>query len=246
MVLGRCWHEYLEYLRPGWAAGIRLGLLLLGILMAALIVIGFQSRIRRQPSVIEYYVFFYLASMAVIWFHYEVYRYLMPVAPFLLLYMTDGLRWVWQKGRPSRAGVHRLPVVCLGLLLAVNVVHSAVEIYKYKYSVHRAGQNFAPYKKMVQWLKINVPPDHTVVADEPRWYALETNLKVTTFLKSKNPEHVMRYLDTLDGAVIVFDAKRRFQRLCLVPMFERFIDRFELLQTFNHLKIYRLKMETHP
>jgi len=241
MSVGRCWHEYLEYLRPGWTAAIQACLYFFGILTGALFVVGFLVRIRNKPSVVEYYVFFYLASMSVIWFYYEVYRYLMPVAPFLFLYIADGLRWVSQKIWVRRKGIQRLHVIFLGFLLFVNVVHSAVEIYKYKFSDHRAKLLFAPYSKTVQWLKTNVPPDKIIVADEPRWYALETNLKVATFLKSRNPEHVMKYLDAFPEAVIVFDTKRRFQRICLTPVFERDADRFDLLQVFDHVKLYRLK-----
>ena len=48
------------------------------------IIIGYVSQVLQKPSIIEYYVFFYLAIMSVIWFHYEVYRYLMPIVPFLV------------------------------------------------------------------------------------------------------------------------------------------------------------------
>jgi hypothetical protein len=238
LLFGRIWHEYAEYQDPALAGIIKVFLYAAGALILILTGLGFWSACKKGPSIVEYYTMLYLAVMSVIWFHYEPYRYLMPIAPFLMLYLVQGLQFLFNRSVRIRK---RLVTGFLWVLLAVNVFHAGLEVYKYKYSNRNAIGLFRPYKATVLWLKKYVMPDEILVADEPRWYALETGLKVTTFLKSRDPEKVMKDIEQLPNAIIVFDPSRRFQKLCLVPVFQKHENRFRLVQEFGHIRIFELR-----
>jgi len=240
-LFGRYWHEYTEYKFPHLTNIIQPLLYVIGAFLLIFFLLGFVLELRKKPSVIWYYTLFYLLIMSVIWFNYEVYRYIMPISTFILLYTIDGFVFFLERFRKGIRPVKRIVYPALLVLLAINVFHSVIEVYKYKYSSQNANSIFQPYKSTVVWLKKSVLPDEIIIADEPRWYALETGLKVTTFLKSRDADKVMRYIEQFPRSVIVFDNKRRFQRLCLVPMFQKYENRFRLLQEFGHIKIYQFR-----
>jgi hypothetical protein len=240
-LFGRYWHEYAEYKYPAIDGIIRPFLWSVGAVFLVLMVLGFWAECKRGPSIVEYYTLFYLAVMSIIWFHYEPYRYLMPVGPFLLLYVVQGLSFFLGMLRRTVPARRRWVFGFLLIVLVVNIFHAGLEVYKYKFSDRNATELFSPYKATVAWLKKYVMPDEVVIADEPRWYALETGLKVTTFLKSLDPEKVLSDLDRFPNALIVLDSKRHFQKLCLVPVFQKHNDRFSLIQEFGHIRIFRLK-----
>jgi hypothetical protein len=240
-VFGRTWHEYAQYKYPAFNGIIWALIWIFGAVFTVLTVLGFLDACKKGPTIVEYTTLFYLAIMMIIWFSYEPYRYLMPVGPFLFYYLTRGLLLVPEALKRPPAAWRRRIVVFLLVVLGVNVFHAGIEVYKYKFSERNAFSLFRPYKATVAWLKAYVMPGEILVADEPRWYALETGLRVTTFLKSRDPEKVLDDLSRLNGAVIVFDPSRHFQKLCLVPVFEKYGDRFRLIQEFGHIRIYELK-----
>jgi hypothetical protein len=235
LFFGRCWHEYFEWIAPGSAPWINAGLFVLGGAIFVLMVVGFIREVTRKPTVVEYYLFFYLAIMSVIWFNYEVYRYLMLITFLLLFYFFAGLQFVLKKARIPE----RVFYGCLIGLFAVNVVHAGAEIYKYKFSRDSSKIKFAPYLETVTWLKSNVVPGQMIVADDPRWYALETGLSVTLYPISRDTGKVCEYIRKWPDAVIVYDPRRRFSDACLLPVLEQKKRDFTLVREIGHLKIYR-------
>jgi hypothetical protein len=241
MLAGRSWHEYVEYARPNASRWVNSLLIILGIPVVLLMLSGFIVESIRGPSILEYYTFFYLAVMSIIWFHTEPYRYLMPIAPLLLYYLVAGIRWSADKiaGESSRAKLVLTGV--LTVLLLVNGIQAAVEIYRYRFSPQNAKEASIPYRATVVWLKEHVEMGEMIIADDSRWYALEVEKPVTTFLSSRDTVRAYRYIAEIPRPVVVFDEKRPLQRICLLPVLQTYPDRFELLKSFDHLHIYRYK-----
>ena|GEM_PF-2269443 len=239
LLLGRSWHETIEYRYPHLKKFLNLSLYVVGSLFFIIIVIGFISRVSRKPSFIEYYVFFYLAIMSIIWFHYEVYRYLMPITPFLVFYFSMGLllilKRVFNKLRTARSVLYGL----ITFVLFVNICQAGVEIYRYKFTDMNPKKMFAPYKTTVKWLKEHVQSDEIIIADDPRWYALETELPVTMFPVSRDVNKVYHYISQFPESVIVFDPRRPLTKSCLQPVLEKYAGRFQFLKTIGHLTLYR-------
>ena len=237
LFFGRTWHEYAEWISPRLAPFIDTALVILGGCIVLFIGLGFYTEISRKPSIVEYYMFFYLAIMAVVWFNYEVYRYLMLITSFLLFYFIEGIRFAAKKAKRS----NRFACGCIIGIFAVNVLHAGAEIYKYKYSSTNSKTKFAPYLETVTWLKLHVPHGEMVVADDPRWYALETGLNVTMFPITRNEREVFEYIKQWHNPIVVYDQKRRFSNLCLLPVLERQENRFKLVKQIGHLRIYEFQ-----
>jgi hypothetical protein len=232
-----------EYTRPNASRWVNSLLIILGIPVVLLMLSGFIVESIRGPSILEYYIFFYLAVMSIIWFHTEPYRYLMPIAPLLLYYLVAGIKWSANKiaGESSKAKLVLTGV--LTALLLVNGFHAAIEIYRYRFSTQNAKEASLPYKSTVIWLKEHVKMGEMIVADDSRWYALEVEKPVTTFLSSRDTARSYRYIAEFPRSIIVFDERRPLQRICLLPVLQTYPDRFVLLKSFDHLHIYRYKQE---
>lgn len=138
--LGRNWHEYIEYVSPKAFKITQVILLSSGTLLTIFILIGFISEVIRGPTVIEYYTFFYSGLMSIVWFHYEVYRYLMPIVPFLFFYffvgIYRGLNRIMKQSERVKPLIKKLAIV----FLVINIAHAGVEIYRYKFSSQNAKQ----------------------------------------------------------------------------------------------------------
>ncbi|MBN2030712.1 hypothetical protein JW824_10765 [bacterium] len=238
-VFGRSWYEYLDYRYPRLGRIVNPLIVVLGIIMTLLISIGFLNRMIRHRSVIEYYVLFYLAIMMVIWFHYEVYRYLMPVAIFLVYYMVIGISAVIQKIIQNRTLCKSVITVLLISIFIINLFQAAIEIYRYKFSSHSEKLAFAPNYSAVVWLKENVNTREIIIADDARWYALETGLSVTPSPIFRNIEKVYQYIQQFPDSILVINSSRYFHRVCMIPVLQKYGAHFNLLEEFGNIQIYR-------
>ena len=243
MFIGRSWHEYVEFTKPGWSRWSNRILVVSGVFILLLMLTGWFLQVTRKPSVMEYYVLFYMAMMSVVWFYTEAYRYLMPVAPFLVYYSIIGFGWIVSKWR--KKPVDRSPIVygVLVVLLAFNICQAGIEIYRYRFSPEYPRSCAGTYKATVSWLREQATPGTLIIADDSRWYALETERPVTTYLTSRDAEKTYRYLTKFPDAYLVVDEMRPLQRHYLVPIVKAHPDRFELVQSIGHIRIYRCRPE---
>jgi hypothetical protein len=237
LMFGRTWHEYALWAKPEFAGPAQAGLVVLGIVLLLFIILGLGRGLKRGPTVAEWYGLFYLGIMFVIWFHYEAYRYLMLMLPFLWLYLAMGMQWVF--GRLVKHGASdRWTAGFLAFFFVVNALQAGAEIYRYKYSAGSPKNTLKPYIEMAEWLKETVKPGQMVVADDPRWYALETGLPVTMFPITDDNNKVAEYIRQWPDAVVVYDMKRRFSKLCLQPVLDDARNGFVLVRAIGHLRVY--------
>ena len=239
MLVGRVWHEGAVFLFPRSAAAVDVLLTVSGAFLFLFMAAGFVRQVWKGPTAIEFTVSGYLLVLSIVWFYNEPYRYLMPIGPFLILYLVGGISFFSDRfGRFSeRKG--RLISIVLFFLLAVNIAQAAVEIYQYRFSGRNARVRFQPVLSAVAWLKQNALPDEVVLADDPRWYALTTGRNVTAFLKSRDGDKGMRFIEQFPRSVIVFDEQRRLSALCLEPILRKYRDRFRPLGEFGPIHLYR-------
>jgi 4-amino-4-deoxy-L-arabinose transferase-like glycosyltransferase len=237
LLFGRTWHEYAAWVNPSLARPIDAGLYAAGAVLILLILLGAWRALLRGPTVVEFYTLFYFGIMCVVWFRYEVYRYLMLMIPFLWLYLAMGMQWL--VGKAAKHALAGRFLTCFFVcFFAVNVLQATAEVYRYKYSENSPGNLFKPYLEIVAWLKGHVKPGQMVIADDPRWYALETGLPVTMFPITGDSRKVLDYIRQWPDAVVVYDIKRRFSKFCLYPVLEDAQNGFFLIHTIDHLQVY--------
>jgi hypothetical protein len=246
LLFGRTWHEYAAWVNPALARPFDAGLYAAGAVILLLILAGVWRALSRGPSVAEFYTLFYFGIMFLIWFHYEAYRYLMLMVPFLWLYLAMGVQWLVRKAVKSPSS-DRLVIGFFIGSFAVNALQAGAEVYRYKYSSTSPRHLFKPYLETVEWLKKTVRPGQMVIADDPRWYALETGLPMTMFPITADGRKVLEYIRQWPDAVVVYDVRRRFSKACLQSVLEDPRNGFALVHTVEHLQVYRLNVpETKP
>ncbi|MCX7826089.1 MAG: glycosyltransferase family 39 protein [Verrucomicrobiae bacterium] len=209
-----------NYLNPLRIAAYGAAFLILGILVG---LGGWRvSKTDRGLSLIA--VLIYCASMLVAQ-RAAVQRYLLPLFPFLLWFIAEGLNLAWERWRPHRGKPEapatptgfplRWPTtVCLIGLLLPNLVNIAREIRQ----VHRADY-YATLEKgawkdlwaVSEWIRQHAPP-------EARLFTRE--FAVMHFW-TKRP-CVWRFKDTRPGDLLVLehipDLRRRFNQWQVEPL----------------------------
>ncbi len=238
-VFGRSWYEYLNDQYSGLIRIVNPLIVILGIIITLLMLIGFLNRMILHRSVIEYYVFFYLAVMMVIWFHYEVYRYLMPVAIFLTYYMVVGISVTIQKFLKNKTLCQSLITILLISIFIINLFQAAIEIYRYQFSPHSEKIAFEPNYSAVNWLRENANSGEIIIADDARWYALETGLPVTPSPIFRDIEKAYQHILRFPGSILVINSSRYFHRICMIPVLQKYSAHFTLLKEFGDIHIYR-------
>ncbi len=235
--LGRNWHEWISYRFPDAVPLVNNGLFIIGLVMSLFIFLGFILKFKQNPSIMEYYVFFYLAMMSIIWFYVEAYRYVMPITSFLLFYFFTGVSFIIQ--RISKKSKRVISYILISFFL-INVFQAGLEIYRYQFASQNEKTMFTSNLLTAAWLKENITPDELIIADDPRWYVLETGLPVTPSPIFRDMEKVYRHITQFQGSIIVVDQARYFQRVCIVPVLQKYPDHFDLLKEFGQIQIYRL------
>ena len=157
---------FLQLLWPTDHFGIQRGVLGLGIclLIAGLVFFGLTYRIRREWSVTDVFLLFYLGMM-VLW-PWPPARFMSPVLPLLILLGIQGLNWTIGRIRQTAAK----PVARLAVF-ALLVVSIAVADYKVaKQSINlgavyptASGYNdWRHFEDMYRWIDANLPDDAIV------------------------------------------------------------------------------------
>jgi hypothetical protein len=95
--------------------------------LSLLIIVGFAMSLRRKVALADLVVAFTLL-ITIAW-PWDTFRFLMPLAPFLLFYLLDALRWIWELIRPKvqlqPAPSWQTPMIFASLLLALYLFDHA-------------------------------------------------------------------------------------------------------------------------
>lgn len=198
---------------------------------------GFCVDYVRRRSILEYYLIFYFSVLFLIWFRFEAFRYMMPVFGLLIFYFMTGFQTVF--GKLIKIKKQRL-ITCgvLVLFLLFNLYNTYREIDYYKFSEKSSRIVFQPYKETIDWLKRNVEPGTVIVADDVRWYVLESGLLCTSFLRSRNVDAVYNYIQQFPKSIIVYDENRAIQRRLLRPVIQKYHKSFSLLEQIGHIFLF--------
>ncbi len=225
-LLGRSWHEWASYRFPDSVSLVNAGLSVLGLTATFFILLGFFLKLKKTLSLMEYYVLFYLFIMFVIWFYVEVYRYLMPIIPFLLFYLFTGVKFMIHKILKKDKRIFAYIVI---LFFIINVGHAGLEVYRYQFAPQNEKNAIVSNVVAAEWLKDNMKSNELIFADDPRWHVLETELSVAPLPIYKDIEKVYQHIGQYPESVVFIDQNRYFHRVCIIPVLQKYPDHFTIL-----------------
>ena len=204
----------------------------LALVLCGFMVIGFLYVVRKRLGVAENY--FALSFLAILLFEDVVsdVRYLMPLVPLMLFYISDGLTLAAKKATSLRN--HAAPAVAVMAVIATIGAFSQLERAPQNIEMirrYRAGDRFAGYHPnwrsffvASDWVSANTPEDAVVTVRKPRLFHLWTGRKITEYPFSTDPDSVLDVI--LDSDFVVVDQISGTTGQYLVPAIEKAPERF--------------------
>ncbi len=200
----------------------------LSIASSILIVIGLAGRMIRRKEVFEIYTILYLAVCLVwpdVW---ASLRFLLPILPFLFIYVLTALRDGALLLR--RFGVPRWSHIVVALILAFPALRAnrlyAVEGNEY-------GTNWVNYFKAARWVKENTDESAIVACRKPYLFYLVSRRRTDPYLWSYDEDKVFQQMVDHGVEYVVVSQLSGTERKYLVPSVNKHSDRFRVLRRFT-------------
>ncbi len=159
----------------GLEFGYTVNALVLVVLLAA-IVFGFLVAIRAQVTEVDVFVIGYLALLVFFPVHLESLRYLLPIFPFLLLYMIKGCQIVVSRFAAPVASQGIVLVFFGCLYTPFYLVHDQMEQPR----THTAD---ASSRQMFDFVRTHMDSDEILLTRKPRLMAFATGYRASIWPK---------------------------------------------------------------
>ena len=206
----------------------------LAVVVCCLALVGLVRAMRRRPGAPE--LDFVLTCMAIMLFQSSVndVRYLVPLIPLVLVYMSDGASALT---RASRGFLPRLFPVFLTGALAVLALGAQAARFPANIDMiaqYRAGDRYAGYHpawttffEAAEWVKSNTPADASVTVRKPRLFNALADRRALVYPFSTEADSVLRVVRGTEYVVIdaLFPTTRRY----LLPALRQELDDFNLV-----------------
>jgi 4-amino-4-deoxy-L-arabinose transferase-like glycosyltransferase len=167
-----------------------------GLVLLLLLLLGWLVRLRRSPSLLEWFAAAYTALILTYFAYNE--RLLLPLVPFVYLYLVELFRFVAERlseraSRPQRVALlPALPVAALLLLNASNLPTSlAAGEWQHQGVPH--AQRWADLETVAGWLRENTPPDAKVLCVRAPSLAVLSGRRTYTMAFPRGRDLVRRY-----------------------------------------------------
>ena len=197
---------------------------LVPIALGLLILIGIALHLMRREWLIPLYVLFFLALISVTPFTDMFTRYLIPLTPFLCLFLFEAVIWL---KRNTETAPFRLPriagcflvvlVSCLCLLQAPFYLKDMYMRYHQQVAYHDRQGRMVEYRLFfydepcraldagLDWLNSKAHPSDIVAVSMPHWVFLRTGLKTVMPPFEPDPARVDVLLDSVSVNYAVLD-----------------------------------------
>lgn len=212
----------------------------LGLVVLALVALGWATRARAGPGVAEIYVLVSLLALSLWW---QVDRFLVPLIPLLALFLASGL--------------HRVAVTCgrlkgasESLLMALLILPFVISALSLDYFSARANlqrldagspseyladtmPDFASYFLAAEWLRTNSPPEAVVMSMKPRLMFVYSGRRTVDSPRRGDIEEVLLTVKTRKVDYVVEDSfiwNRATSRV-VTPALRAEQERFTLVYT---------------
>ena len=231
------------------------------VLLGGLVIGGLVKQGFDTDRLIPLYVAAYLALLCITPATWESARYLLPVAPFLVLAALECVlairRFLEARSGPAVGRLVRLgPAVAAALLVSVQLV-SVTDLFQDRHrSVHyqiRSGTlesyRLFYYRDAYQaldtgldWLRRQADPKDIIGASMPHWVYLRTGLRAVMPPFELDPSRAQALLDSVPVRYLIVDGRTdSFTRRFGLPAVKRAPERWQLVYSsaVGELAIYR-------
>jgi len=204
----------------------------LALVLCGFMVTGFLYVARKRLGVAE--IYFALSCLAILLFEEVVsdVRYLMPLVPLMLFYISDGLTLAAEKATSLKN--HAAPAVAaMALIATIGIFSQLVRapqnmemIRRYRGGDRLAGYapNWRSFFVASDWVSANTPEDAVVTVRKPRLFHLWTGRKTAEYPFSTDPDSVLDVI--LDTDFVVIDQVSGTTGRYLVPAIVKGPERF--------------------
>ena len=196
------------------------------LLLGALVIGGLVKQLVDGDRIMPFYAGGYVALLCITPPAWESARYLLPLAPFLVLVFWEcllALRGGLQVRVRPAAGrwVSLIPGVSAALLLGVQVV-SLTDLFQERYRPvayqDRNGEEVSyrlfyyreAYRALdagLDWLRQQAAPTEIIAASMPHWVYLRTGLKAVMPPFEPDPSRVQALLDSVPVSYLIVDGR---------------------------------------
>ena len=216
-VVGTHLVHQLRHVPQPWVYGV-------AALPVGLVTIGFARRLRRGPTLAEWYL---LGYGLLIWlWPFQEPRFLVPVLPWLFGYLVDGINALAQRtsgdaGQRSSGLMTTILLVILGSnLLGVAQGFAADRAGR------RHGEVAREWLTAHEWLAAHAPADAVLMSRKPTITALLTDRRAIGTPWTPDPSEVMATIDRWGVTHLIVETSEESARY-LRPAIARYRDRFE-------------------
>lgn len=178
---------------------------------------GTAQQLRAGETLLPSYVLMYLAAMCLTPFPDQYQRYLMPIAPALVLAAFVFVSQLAARGRIASARLSKLPLIVLGSALVTQIA-ATVSVFTSEYQpvayVDRAGRPVSyrlfyygsarrEYDETIDFIRTHARSGDVVAAGMPHWIHLRTGLKAVLPPLEADPAKAQTLLDSVPVRYLV-------------------------------------------
>ncbi len=214
-----------------------------GLVLAALTVIGFATRIRRRTFLEIYFVISIVLLLAWpdVW---SSDRFLLPVLPIFIIYMYHGVMWLKDKIR-----FEYLVEVFAGMIIVLNTV-DIIPAVRQSLAVNMAyvnGDRYAGYTtdwrrlfEIVEWTKTHVPQGSVIMARKPEFVYLVGRHKSLIYPFTADHWRVQEVIERCD--YIILDSCYWTTRQYLLPVLMDNPEEYTIIRKTEKPEFYLVKI----
>lgn len=177
-------------------------------IVSLILLFGFLIRFIRNPTIIEFYVFFYML-VYLVWPAHQGERFLVPIIPFLFLYLLYLSKLAVELLAPMLKKISNvsvtvsLVVIIITCVLIGLSVFPAIRVVANEHRTQYYRGEKGDYINAILWVKENTSPESVIVTNKAPWAYLLSNRKsfslssfndkkkIIAFIRKYNVTHVV-------------------------------------------------------
>ena len=219
-------------------------LVALQVCISFTVCIGFWRRIYNRTGFVDLYTVIYFGVL-LFWHTRLQWKYLAPITPILLLYMTEGVRWVITQIPRLQLKSERLSAPLFIFLIAGCGIRS-MDYFERGWLL---SGKVDPYRNAYGWIRDETPPESRLMGFDHLGLYLYTGRKAIATAMSHFPRNSMHYIQTtktdyfIVGTTVVKGGST-LEEQYVEPIFEKYPDSFSLMymDPESRIRVYKV----HP
>ena len=221
---------------------VDVALLILGVF----VLVGFGLHLKRREWLLPLYVLFSIAAICLTPWPYLFHRYLMPLTPFLVLFLLTGLLAAssmsdkWRRVGSKFMGL----VVCLILIQQILLImliysrlHSNVTYRDRKggliqYQLFYYRDSHRAFDAGLDWVGEHAKSQEVIAGSMPHWMYLRTGLKAVMPPLEVDPVKAQAMLDSVPVTYLFLDEDLGVDtKRYMIPVVQQFSEHWERVYT---------------